>query len=124
MPKPEGRAFVQAEETGGMKRFRAFNQLVAKMTLNKPCTVVFCDNPKITVPAQCGPCGDGFRVTYHVNVLGKKWFDHAPASTSEMLDILFHEFGHNRGDDDCTRAFANEVTKGGGSVWGDRAEEP
>lgn len=111
VPKPEGQAFVPVEETEGMKRFRAFNQLVAKITLNKSCSVEFCDNPQITVPAQCGPCDGGFRVTYHVSVLGENWFDRAPASTPDMLDLLFHEFGHNRGDEDCTRAFANEVTK-------------
>ena len=111
IPKPEGQSFVRAEETEGMKRFRAFNQMVARITLNKSCFVEFCDNPKITVPAQCGPCDGGFRVTYHVNVLGTKWFDRAPASTPEMLDLMLHEFGHHSGDQDCTRAFVDQVTK-------------
>ena len=34
----------------------------------------------------------------------------APASTADMLDLLFHEFGHHEGAEDCTREFANQVT--------------
>lgn len=97
------------EETEGMRQFRDFARFVCRKALGKELTVRY----SLTVcsaAAQCGPCGDGVAATFHVAQLGRDWFSERPATCRENLDLLFHELGHHTGAEDCTRAFADQVT--------------
>lgn len=49
-------------------------------------------------------------LVFHVPVLGKEWFSVTPATSQKNLDLIFHELGHHKNDDDCTREFADQVT--------------
>ena len=73
--------------------------------------VRFSGNTTVTCSAQCGPEGDeSVGLTFHVEILGTKWFSEKPVLSRENLDLIFHELGHHKGDQDCTREHCNQVT--------------
>jgi hypothetical protein len=71
----------------------------------------------VTCSAQCGPAGAAaVDLTFHVKILGEGWFCEKSVMSLENLDLIFHELGHHKGDQDCTRAHCNEVTHIASSV--------
>ena len=99
--------------TEGMLAVQRLAQFICKKVLGKELVVQFSGNENLTVLAQCGPDteeGGTVGLTFHVPMLGKDWFSPTPARCRENLDLIFHELGHHKGDQDCTRDHCNQVT--------------
>ena len=112
MPVP----FV-GEVTRGMSQVAALAKLICKEVLHKSLNVRFSGNSNVTCSAQCGPEGDGsVDLTFHAKILGEKWFSEKPVLSRENLDLIYHELGHHKGDQDCTREHCNQVTRIAASV--------
>jgi len=97
----------------GMKHVAALSQFICKQVLGKKLRVLFSNNRNVTCSAQCGPVhGDptAVELVFHVPILGEEWFSVTPAICQKNLDLIFHELGHHKGDEDCTREFADQVT--------------
>jgi hypothetical protein len=103
----------EEEMTEGMRQVTALARFICQQVLGKTLRVRFSNNTNVNCSAQCGPeVGDSKTVglVFHVPVLGKDWFSATPATSQKNLDLIFHELGHHKGDDDCTREFADQVT--------------
>jgi hypothetical protein len=105
------------ELTPGMKQVAALAKLICHEVLNKPLRVRFSGNKNVNCSAQCGPEKDGsVELTFHAKILGEAWFSEKPILSRENLDLIFHELGHHKGDQDCTRDHCNQVTHIAASV--------
>jgi hypothetical protein len=105
------------EVTHGMRQVAALAKLICDEVLHKPLRVQFSGNKNVTCSAQCGPEKDGsVDLTFHVEILRRHWFSEKPVLCRENLDLIYHELGHHKGDQDCTRDHCNEVTHIAASV--------
>jgi hypothetical protein len=105
------------EPTRGMQQVAALSKLICQEVLGKSLNVRFSGNSSVSCSAQCGPEGIGaVDLTFHVKILGEKWFSEKPILSRDNLDLIFHELGHHKGDQDCTRDHCNQVTFIAGSV--------
>jgi len=107
----------EGEVSRGMQQVAALATLICTEVLHKSLSVRFSGNANVTCSAQCGPAGaEAADLTFHVKILGEGWFSEKPVMSRENLDLIFHELGHHKGDQDCTRAHCNEVTSIAASV--------
>lgn len=102
--------FNELEITPAMRRYEAFAKMVCREVLGKTLSVTFTANTGLSCVAQGGGDSTSVRLTLHVKMLGASWFSDRPASSRENVDLLIHELGHHLNDQDCTRAFCNQVT--------------
>jgi hypothetical protein len=101
------------EMTEGMRQVAALARLICQQVVGKTLRVRFSNNANVNCSAQCGPEHGEPKIVglvFHVPVLGREWFSVTPAISQPNLDLIFHELGHHKGDQDCTRAFADQVT--------------
>ena len=55
--------------------------------------------------AAFGKTAEGGKLVFNVGRLGYAWFEHAPAESSEIEELLIHEFGHYYSGDDLDAAY-------------------
>lgn len=103
-------ALPEDQITPAMRRFENFARLVCREVLGKRLDVLLTANTGLSCVAQCGGEGDSVRLTMHAKILGAGWFSDRPASDRRNVDLLIHELGHHRNDQDCTRQFCDQVT--------------
>jgi hypothetical protein len=99
------------EITRGMRQVAALAKLICSEVLKKSLTVRFSGNANVTCSAQCGPEKDGsVLLIFHAKILEREWFSEKPVVSRDNLDLIFHELGHHKGDQDCTRDHCDQVT--------------
>jgi hypothetical protein len=99
------------EVTHGMRQVAALAKVICTEVLHKSLRVQFSGNKNVSCSAQCGPASDGsVDLTFHGKILGEQWFSEKPVLCRNNLDLIFHELGHHKGDQDCTREHCDQVT--------------
>jgi hypothetical protein len=108
VPQAAGIACEEYENpTDAMLAVSRLTEYICEKVVGKPCTCSFT-NTKVDASAQCSG-GKSVHVTFHVAVLGKRWFKENPHKNENILELIYHELGHHDRDQDCTRAHTTKA---------------
>jgi hypothetical protein len=92
------------EETAGMKGVKRLVKLMGQALIGVEVYAAFVEAPTANVLATWG----GGVVTFNVPKLGVEWFEHGP--TLAQVDIILHEFGHQKESDHLSKRFNDACT--------------
>jgi hypothetical protein len=99
-----GVAFVQAEETGEMKRVRHYAMALARVLLDCNIEVRFGEQP-----SREAACWGSRMLQFNVKNLGERWFD--LDNNRESIDnLLIHEFGHHYAANHLSEAYNDALS--------------
>jgi hypothetical protein len=117
---PVAKRWPDDKVTAGMKRYKAFVELVAQRVLAVRVGDWRWVDTRNNFKMCCGPTKEsgGDSISYHVNVpaMGVEWFEQFPMCSPEMVDLTIHELGHYDGAAHLTDQYYDNLTKIGGRL--------